>query len=50
MRLDLLEARERSLVVLRCVGLGSFDNMRATFRHRIELGATVSGEDCGGVY
>lgn len=36
MRLDLFDARERSLVVLRWGGLESFgDDMRVTFRHPI---------------
>lgn len=41
MRLNLFDARERSLVVLRWGGLESFgDDMRVTFRHPIELVAT----------
>lgn len=42
MRLDLLDARERSLVVLRWGWLEAFgDNMRVTFRHPIEVGAAT---------
>jgi len=44
MRLDLFDARERSLVVLRWGRLESFGNdMRVTFRHPLELVATSVG-------